>query len=177
MGDFPSNMLIASRHFLMNINGLSPVHLNQKDRRDWGEIGYYVRNGCKSLLSDNDLPKKLAIWKEIWNANGLPKINIFEWQLAHSKLLTCENLLKRCFMGPFRCAQSNQDFENIEHIFLNCNLSKKVMHIVYSELTNQISWPTSYRSLIEKWRKSYKGSFKKNTTFHRTWNTSIKKNC
>jgi hypothetical protein len=32
------------------------VHFNQKERRDWGETGYPVRNGYKYLLSNNDLP-------------------------------------------------------------------------------------------------------------------------
>jgi hypothetical protein len=121
-----------------------PVHLNHSDRRDWGETRYSVRIGYKTILSDNALPEKSTIWKEIWNAYGIPKINIFGWQLAHNKLLTGENLLKRGFVGPFRCALCNQDFKSIEHLFLKCNFSKQVMHIVYSELTNQISWSTSF---------------------------------
>jgi hypothetical protein len=56
MGEVPSNILIASQHFLMNINGFSLVHFNQKERRDWGETGYPVRNGYKYILSNNDLP-------------------------------------------------------------------------------------------------------------------------
>jgi hypothetical protein len=136
-----------------------------------------VRIGYKTLLSDNVLPEKSAIWKEIWNSDGLPKINIFGWQLAHNKLLTGENLLKRGFVGPYRCALCNQDFESTEHLFLNCNFSKQVMHIVYSELTNQISWSASCRSLIGKWSKSYKGSLNKKLIFRRTWKASIKYVC
>jgi hypothetical protein len=149
----------------MIVNGSSPVHLNQNDSRDWGEAGYSVRMGYKNLLHDNDLPEKSAIWKEIWNSDGLPKINTFGWKLAHNKLLTGENMLKRGYMGPFRCALCNQDFESTEHLFLNCNFAKQVMHIVYSELTPQISWSTSCRSLIGKWSKSYKGSLNKKPIF------------
>jgi len=80
-------------------------------------------------------------------------------------------------MGPFRCAICNQDFENTEHLFLNCNFTKQVMHIVYSELIQQISWPKNCITLIGKWSKAYKGSFSKKSNFHRTWKASIKFVC
>jgi hypothetical protein len=72
------------------VSGSTPVHLNQKDNRSLGEVGYTIRLGYKNLLQENDLPKKYAIWNEIWNPDSLPKINIFGWQLAYNKLLTGE---------------------------------------------------------------------------------------
>jgi hypothetical protein len=158
----------------MNINGSAPVHLQQKDKEVGVPAGYSVKEGYKILLSQSQLPEKSAIWKEIWSADGLPKINIFGWQLAHNKLLTGENFLKRGFLGPFRCALCKQNSETTEHLFLKCNFSKQVLHIVYSELTQQITWPTNCRVLIGKWSKVYKGSFSKKPTFHRIWKASIK---
>ena len=82
--------------------------------------------GYKNLLHDNDLLEKSTIWKEIWNPYGLPKINTFGWQLAYNKILTGENLLKRGFMGPFRCSLYRQDLENTDHLFLNFTFTKQV---------------------------------------------------
>jgi hypothetical protein len=84
---------------------------------------------------------------------------------------------KRGYMGPFRCSLCNQNHESTDHLFLNCNFTKQVMHSVYSELTPQISWSTSSRSLIGKWSKYYKGSLTKNPILSRVWKASIKYVC
>jgi hypothetical protein len=99
-----------------------------------GKRGILVKSGYKQLLEDSGIPPKSAIWKEIWNPNSLPKINIFCWQLAHKKLLTGDNLNKRGFLGPFRCALCNNSLESSDHLFLHCNFTRQVMNNVYKEL-------------------------------------------
>ena len=59
--EVPPFLLNESHQFLMIVNGFSPVHLNQSDRRDWGETRYSMRIGYKTLISDNALPEKSAI--------------------------------------------------------------------------------------------------------------------
>jgi hypothetical protein len=60
-----------------------------------------VKEGYKDLLRRLSLPEKKNMWKNVWNNDGIPKINIFLWLLAQNKLLTVENLSKRGFKGPF----------------------------------------------------------------------------
>jgi hypothetical protein len=81
---------------------------------------------------------------------------------------------KRGYMGPSICALCNQNFKITVHLFLNYNFSKQVMHIVYLELTPQISWPTSSRILVGKWSKYYKGYLTKNPILSRIWKALIK---
>jgi hypothetical protein len=65
LGEVPLNMFNASRLFLTNINGSSPVHIQQKDNRGWAATGYSMKEGCKILLSQSQLLEKSTIWKEI----------------------------------------------------------------------------------------------------------------
>jgi hypothetical protein len=177
LGEVPPNLIPTSQSFLLIINGSTPVHLQQQDCRGWGSSGYSVKEGYKLLLNQSQLPEKSNIWKEIWNIDGLPKINIFGWKLAHNKLLTGENMLKRGIMGPFRCALCKQDSESSTHLFLDCNFSKQVLQMVYSELMHKIAWPSTCRVMIGKWSKVYKGSFSNKPTFLRVWKASIKFVC
>jgi hypothetical protein len=97
--------------------------------------------------------------------------------LAHNKILTGENLNKRGFSGPFRCALCNISLENSEHLFLNCNFTRQVMNCIYKELIPNVANPTSTRSLLGKWAKQYKGSFKGKQKFSIVWKASIKFVC
>lgn len=69
-----------AKQFLRTISGSAPVDLSKKDDISWGKEGYTVKSGYKQLLEDNGIPPKSTVWKEIWNPNNLPKINIFCWQ-------------------------------------------------------------------------------------------------
>jgi hypothetical protein len=93
LGEVPPFLLNESHQFLLIVIGCYPIHINQDDSRGWGEARYFVRMGYKNILHDKDLLEKSTIWKEIWNPDGLPKINTFGWKLAHNKLLTGKHLL------------------------------------------------------------------------------------
>jgi len=117
------------------------------------------------------------MWKNVWNNDGIPKINIVLWLLAQNKLLTVENLSKRGFKGHFRCELCRQTLESSQHIFLECEYSKHVWHLVYLELTHKISWPSSCKFLVGKWGSAYKSSFYGKSVFQRTWKASSKFVC
>jgi len=153
MGEVPPFLREEAKQFLQTIYGSTPFRLSKKDDRRWGKEGYTVNSRYKQLLEGSDIPTKSSIWKEIWNPNSLPNINIFCWKLAHNKLLTRENLNKRGFLGPFRCAQCDNSLESSDHFFLHCNFTRQVMNNVYLELVPQLSRTTSTRILIGKWEK------------------------
>jgi hypothetical protein len=86
LGEVPPLLREEAKQFLQKISGSAPVHLSKKDDRSWGKEGYTVKSGYKQLLEDNGIPPKSTIWKEIWNPNSLPKINIFagNWPTKNS---------------------------------------------------------------------------------------------
>jgi hypothetical protein len=146
----PPHLIIIAQSFLLNLKGAALVHQYLRDSRGWGTRGYSVKEGSMDFLRQNNLPDKSNMWKNIWNNDGLPKINIFCWILAHGKLITGDNLNKRGFQGPFRCAMCCQNLERTHHLFSDCEFSKQVWHLVYLELIHKISWPATSKTLLVK---------------------------
>jgi hypothetical protein len=103
-GSSPSSLKFFGSTLFVKTSRGNLIHLQVRDNRIWGVDNYMVKEGYIALLQQTTLPEKSNIWRNIWNKYGLPKINIFCWILAHGKLLTGENLNKRGFQGPFRCA-------------------------------------------------------------------------
>jgi hypothetical protein len=129
--DYPpplSNQVCA---FFQALKGANPVHLQVQDSRGWGVKGYYVKEGYRELLLQNSLLPKSSWWSNIWSTDGIPKINMFCWILAHGKTLTEDNLLKRGFQGPFCCVLCANNFETTQHLFLDCTFSRQVWLVVY----------------------------------------------
>jgi len=65
------------------------------------------------------------MWKKIWSNNGMPKINIFCWIMAHGKILTIENLRKKGILGPW-FVLCNAEEETINHLFIDCKYAREV---------------------------------------------------
>jgi hypothetical protein len=128
-------------------------------------VGYSVKEGYRALLMQTTLPTKYTMWRNIWNNDGLPKINIFCWILAQGKLLTGENLIKRGFQGPFCCALCKKNLETTQHLFLDCEFSKQVWKTVYEELFHKIAWPSNCKTLLGKWGTSIRDPFMESLCF------------
>eukprot|EP00253_Pinus_taeda_P024699 PITA_24699 len=98
----------------------------KKDRWGWGKSGIYTSaEGYKCLQGKRISHHTPAFWKQIWEPLALPKINFFFWTLVHNKLLTGDNLTKRKFEGPHRCALCRCQLETAQHLFLDCAFAKK----------------------------------------------------
>ena len=87
-------------------------------------------------------------WNKIWSRDGLPKVNLFLWIIAHRKSLTVENLRKRGIVGPLRCILCKEEEESLEHVFTVCNFTKKVWSKVLKELNMNITLPTNWNDLF-----------------------------
>jgi hypothetical protein len=101
LGLIPPHLQSQVDLLLLTLKGVSSVHLQKLDFRGWGAFGYSVKEGYKALLMQTVLPTKESMWKNIWSNDGLPKVNIFCWTLAHGKILTGENWLKEESKAPF----------------------------------------------------------------------------
>ena len=54
-------------------------------------------------------------WNNIWNFYPWPKIATIIWLVAHKRILTGENLMKRGMHGLFWCALCEHKEENMDH--------------------------------------------------------------
>ena len=88
----------------------------------------------------------------------------------HRKLLTRENLLRRGFLGPFRCYFYHQAAESSAHIFVECGFAQKVWALVMSGL------PYSFDSasgkpvmLFKNWQSRYPGTLPSSHEWRKIW--------
>jgi hypothetical protein len=89
---------------IKSLSYLALVHLRASDTWGWGKTGrYIVAQGYKSLQSLQPMEDLVALWKQVWDQMGLPKVNFFFWTLMHKKMMTGENMIKRGIVGPHRC--------------------------------------------------------------------------
>ena len=64
-----------------------------------------------------------SIWSKVWQPFIWPKISFFLWLTVQNRILTLDNLLKRGFTGPSRCALCLQTEETMEHLLNTCHYS------------------------------------------------------
>jgi hypothetical protein len=53
--EVPLNLSESSHSFLLLINGLAPIHLQQQNNRGWGSSGYSIKEGYKLLIKQSQL--------------------------------------------------------------------------------------------------------------------------
>jgi exonuclease III len=67
-----------------------------------------------------------SIWSKVWQPFIWPKISFFLWLTVQNRILTWDNLLKRGFTGPSRCALCMQAEETMEHLLNTCHFSQQI---------------------------------------------------
>jgi hypothetical protein len=65
-------------------------------------------------------------WAKLWSLRTWPKISIFLWLVHHRCILTWDNILKRGFSGPSRCALCYNNEESIDHLLDNFPFSNNI---------------------------------------------------
>ena len=68
---------------------------------------------------------------------GPIKAEITLWLTLNNKLLTWDNLQKRGWIGPSRCALCHSDEETSSHLFNLCSYAKSIWKAACKELNYQ----------------------------------------
>jgi hypothetical protein len=110
------------------LQGKTPLKERKKDKRGWGaQSGIYTTTtGYHHIVTIPNVPPDPTIWRAIWTAKSIPKIDMFVWTMAHRGILTGENLRRRGWEGPHRCPLCLQEEETTDHLLLSCDYSKEV---------------------------------------------------
>lgn len=159
MGNVPQHLEEQAQGLITLLKGAAPIQKTRPNSKGWGSQGYSVTAGY-SQLKNTGGHQSSAKWKNIWNWDSLPKINFFNWTLAHGKILTGENLMKRGFLGPFNYPLCNNNQEDINHLLWDCPFAKSCWNLAYGDLARFIRWPSSPHPSLGNWDKYYRGSFK-----------------
>jgi hypothetical protein len=172
----PTNLQEAAKQLQNLLKGCAPIHINSKDKRGWGNGNYTVKQGYAQLLSQTNCLPKDKIWKAIWTNDSPPKVNSFCWILAHGKLLTGENLMKRNMFGPYRCELCGKASDTSQHLFLFCPFAIIVWKTTLQNLHERIRWPAQPKELLINWVSRYQGT-SKNPLFKAMFNALPKFIC
>ena len=88
----------------------------------------------------------------------------------HKKILTRENLIKRGFLGQYRCCFYHQVVESTAHILIECDFAQKVWAFVlrrqpYSFFPLNIEPVT----LFKNWQSRYPGALPSSHAWRKIW--------
>lgn len=130
------------------LNDIS-LNRNSLDHPIW----CYDSRGCFSvktcfakLLQENSYPtldeSSRESLKWMWEAKVPQKVKLFGWRILQNKVATRDQLgWKGIIVGSnnCRCVLCNEKIESIDHLFLSCNLTRRIWLTVYYwlEITNQ----------------------------------------
>lgn len=87
----------------------------------------------------------------VWTIEVPPKIQMFLWLLAHNKLMTTDNLLKRGIIKPKSCQFCCED-EYITHLFFECVVAKYLWELASRVLSCRFG--ESFENIATKWLES-----------------------
>lgn len=79
-------------------------------------------------------------WKTLWKLKVAPRTHLLMWNILFDKIPTCVNLMKRSFRGPFWCQLCRNDEKSIEHLFLNCPISKEQWNFIIAHYPFLKNW-------------------------------------
>lgn len=66
------------------------------------------------------------VWKKFWKIGIQPKIKTFIWRLLHNVIPVRDSLQKRCISCPLFCPNYLIKEESINHLFIECEKTKKI---------------------------------------------------
>jgi hypothetical protein len=167
--NLPENLTPFLPVLFNNLVGYAPLNPFTADSRNWGGKPFSVKEGYSHLLSNLPGFPTSKLWKEIWYGPSLPKVNALCWLLAHGKILTVENLLKRGIQGPSRCPLCLEASETITHLFLECNFALQLWSLICLPLPDISPLPDSWTTLLTHWKQRYSGNLKNKKGFTLLW--------
>jgi len=136
--------VLPDQAIIQKIRGIDIPTTDLEDTICWGldKTGEFTTKSA-TWLAHKSQPLKKPDWahKWIWTIDTMPKIQIFLWQLFHHALPVRGTLCHRGIPLDPICPLCLQEVESIEHLFVQCSLSKRV-----SQLATQHGWfPTAFR--------------------------------
>ncbi|KAL5732115.1 hypothetical protein ACHQM5_004769 [Ranunculus cassubicifolius] len=137
---------------------LDRVLLNEEEDdllwRD-GKKNYSVKD-CSELISATrvyieEIGTIDFQWRKVWLAQVPSRINFGIWQMVRGRVLTADVLKRRGYHMASRCFLCEEEDESIDHLLLNCKLSRKVWD--YFWFNSSRTWPNDVgiREFVFQW--------------------------
>jgi hypothetical protein len=130
------------------INYCNQVCLSdQEDKIVWtlGNKGFSVNSLYRKKMEN----QSLIPYKFLWKSKLPHKIKVFFWLVVRNKILTKDNLRKRCWIGSLNCCFCGVD-ETIDHLFFKCPIAQYMWRVIQVAL-NLRSIPKNIKDLYDNW--------------------------
>ena len=98
------------------------------------------------------------VWKVLWRNSQWMKIKLFMWLVQQKKILTWENLLKRGFVGPFKCHLCGLQEETMEYLLNLCPFTSTLWDLVALVLRKNDKYRLNITNTLKNWRKDFSGN-------------------
>ncbi|KAL4559965.1 hypothetical protein LXL04_032112 [Taraxacum kok-saghyz] len=131
---------------------LNNLFTYSQDRPLWKleKSGKFTLGSLRRHIDENSLTSEITEWD--WH-NLLPrKVNILAWRVAHGRLPTNANLVKRGIGTNQICTLCKTEQETEQHLFVECDIAKEVWAGVKLWWHNLPSQPICIGDMT-KWRK------------------------
>eukprot|EP00253_Pinus_taeda_P020413 PITA_20413 len=138
---------------------------------------YSPKSGYKYLMSRKGWDP-LKWWsKHLWKLKSPPKEKIFFWCILRRKIPTWDILQSRFMHGPGRCTLCKTEAESINHLFLNCQETKKFWGEVGKLLNKSFVWAGGNMSEAwSNWWQQYPEGNMKNLPLIISWGVWLARN-
>lgn len=94
-----------------------------------------------------------SFWGKVWGLGMALKFQVFIWKVLQGVLATGEGLAKRKIEGNRACAFCRTNMETREHLFLNCEFSRRVWRASHLGFDFSVGDPDSFVDWFIRWLK------------------------
>lgn len=110
-----------------------------------------VKNIYEALTSLHGPGSDPSWFNQIWRWQVPLKYKLFVWLAGKGKILTWDKLRRRGWEGPGFCSLCRHAQEDIHHLLIHCDFSRKVWHLLFLHYNLPLSWhgPTVSACFIE----------------------------
>ena len=150
----PSNLPIPDHIALLFnqvVSDRDVFFLEQEDKIFWAPAinGFYsIKDGYLALRNlENNLIKKRAYFF-YWNDCTLPKAGCFSWLALRNRPLTSDRLERFNIAQKFKCLLCGKFFENVDHVFLQCDFAQDCWLFLLGKLSISMPLPNSLWDLF-----------------------------
>ena len=92
------------------------------------------------------------IFVKIWKLRIPLKIICFNWLCLSNRINTCDNLIKKGWIGPNWCFLCRSSSESVNHLFHECSFTRKVIAHIRSSLAIPYFWrETNFILNVSSW--------------------------
>ena len=135
--------------YFWTVRGFGPDKICWKPTRNRGfEVkGYYSSFYPPTLVS---FPRRM-----IWQSKVPSRVAFFSWSASLGKILTTDNLRKRCVLVLDWCYMCKRCEESVDHLLLHCPIVWELWSLVFYLFGIQWVMPHTVLELFEAWQGKF----------------------